>query len=269
MIPGYYPRGGIPRVSGGAVGRTFAALSPLWQSRIGRAGKLPEDEQRRLALAYQGGSKDAGERLLGSALRIILAGVAHRGQPVLMHDPDAAEDLFQVACLWFLRGLGRWSPDGRAGPVGYAQWWVDAGLRQAVSRMISQVWVPESDRAGFWRFLRADPKVRPEARAALAPMVRLDECVDPDGDGESRGDRMASNDAGPEDEAGDRLRREKLAARYNACLQPRQRRVLSMRAMGARLEDVGQTEGFSRERARQVEAEAMVKVGRIRRAMGA
>lgn len=125
------------------------------------------------------------------------------------------------------------------------------------------------DPAEIRRFLTAVQGVRPaqlaQLDAAAQDLRSLNAPIRATDDQIELGDALADPTAGPEERAVATILRRDLAAALRRCLTDRERRVL-VAAMGLDggppqpLEAIGATEGFSRERARQLLAGALAKL---------
>jgi RNA polymerase primary sigma factor len=257
------------------VGSTDALT--LLMNNVGRYPLLTAAEEVALAKRVERGDREAKERMINSNLRLVIS-IAKRYQnrnlPLL--------DLFQEGVIGLNRAVEKF--DWRRGYKfsTYATWWIRQACQRAVSGQSDTIRIPTHVHERRVKLggasARLEPKLgRPPTREELAAETGLtlrhvDEALDiaeapvslnrPIGseeDGEF-GDLFADTEApDPAAEATDSLRR--LAVRRAVSRLPeRERRILELRfgfdAEPASLEAIGKELGITRERVRQLEAEA-------------
>ena len=257
------------------VGSTDAMT--LLMNSVGRYPLLTAAEEVALAKRVERGDREAKERMINSNLRLVIS-IAKRYQnrnlPLL--------DLFQEGVIGLNRAVEKF--DWRRGYKfsTYATWWIRQACQRAVSGQSDTIRIPTHVHERRVKLggasARLEPKLgRPPTREELAAETGLslrhvDEALDiaeapvslnrPIGSGEDGefGDLFADTEApDPAAEATDSLRR--LAVRRAVSRLPeRERRILELRfgfdAEPASLEAIGKELGITRERVRQLEAEA-------------
>jgi RNA polymerase sigma-32 factor len=190
------------------------------------------------------------------------------------------EDIVQQGNLGLLKAAMRFDPDRECRLVTYAAYWVRAEIREYVVRGYRMVRLGTTK--GERRALRAfrkthetDPErlaemsgLTPEAAEHLMPLLSgRDVSVDaPAASGATVLDRLASNDATPEDRAIADENSAHTQAEIEAFLreiEPRERTILRERWMSespATLQRLGERFGISKERVRQLEERMMAKL---------
>jgi len=261
------------------VGSTDALT--LLMNNVGRYPLLTAAEEIALAKRVERGDREAKERMINSNLRLVIS-IAKRYQnrnlPLL--------DLFQEGVIGLNRAVEKF--DWRRGFKfsTYATWWIRQACQRAVSGQSDTIRIPTHVHERRVKLggasARLEPKLgRPPTREELAAETGLslrhvDEALDiaeapvslnrPIGseeDGEF-GDLFADTEAlDPATEATDSLRRLHIR-RAVAMLPERERRILELRfgfdTEPASLEHIGRELGITRERVRQLEAQAMAKL---------
>jgi RNA polymerase primary sigma factor len=253
----------------------------LVMNTVGRYPLLTAAEEVALAKRIERGDPEAKERMINSNLRLVIS-IAKRYQnrnlPLL--------DLFQEGVIGLNRAVEKF--DWRRGYKfsTYATWWIRQACQRAVSGQSDTIRIPTHVHERRVKLggasARLEPKLgRAPTREELAAETGLslrhvDEALDvadapvslnrPIGseeDGEF-GDLFADREAlDPAAEATDSLRR--LGVRQAVARLPeRERRILELRfgfdTDPASLEHIGRELGITRERVRQLEAQAMSKL---------
>jgi RNA polymerase primary sigma factor len=253
----------------------------LLMNSVGRYPLLTAAEEVELAKRVERGDREAKERMINSNLRLVIS-IAKRYQNRNL----PLGDLFQEGVIGLNRAVEKF--DWRRGYKfsTYATWWIRQACQRAVSGQSDTIRIPTHVHERRVKLggasARLEPKLgRPPTREELAAETGLsvrhvDEALDvaeapvslnrPIGseeDGEF-GDLFADTDAlDPAAEATDSLRR--LAVRRAVSRLPeRERRILELRfgfdAEPASLEAIGKELGITRERVRQLEADAFRKL---------
>jgi RNA polymerase sigma-32 factor len=275
---------------------TKADASPLdtYLRQIQRVALLTRDEEQRLARAFRDrGDLRAGHRLVEANLRFVVK-IAFEYRRYGLAIPD----LIQEGNLGLMKGVQKFDPDRDVRLVSYAVWWIRAYIQGHVLKSWSLVKVgtTQAQRKLFFSLARARREIelltlgaKPDGEGTDADLVakRLDvtssEVVEmeqrlagrdvsleaPVGDGTStRLDALGSG-AEPQDEELARREEEASVARRVAAaigrLDARERHIVEARIMGdgrVTLRDLGGELGFSRERARQLEARGLEKLRR-------
>jgi RNA polymerase primary sigma factor len=267
-----------------AAGATDDPLK-LYVRQIGNGRLLTPGEERELARRKDEGDEEAKRRLIECNLRLVMSITRHytrAGVPLL--------DLIQEGNLGLIRAVEKFDYTLGYKLSTYATWWI----RQAISRALAeqgrtirlpvhvadQVRRVTRARRTLGQKLNRDPSVEEiaeEAGFTPAKVTMLIELVQdhvsldtPIGDGESvMSDVLEDENAvAPERVNADRARSSELAGAMLR-LNPRQQRVLSERygladGKPKTLEEVGAILGITRERVRQLEAEALRRLAERR-----
>jgi RNA polymerase sigma-32 factor len=246
-----------------------------YRRAIARFPQLPVEEERELARRYRAGDRRAGDRLVQACLPFVLL-IAREyrcwGVPI--------EDIIQQGNLGLLKAAARFDPDRECRLVTYAAYWVRAEIREYVVRAYRMVRLGTTK--GERRALRAfrkthetDPDRLAEmsglSRSAVEQLLPLiagrDVSVDaPTATGATVLDRMASNDASPEDRVMADQKSAQTRAEIESFLREipaRDRTILRERWLcdtPATLQRLGERFGISKERVRQLEERLMVKL---------
>ncbi len=261
----------------------FSAVSisslDAYRRAISRYPQLAAEEERELARRYRGGDRSAGNRLIQACLPFVLL-IAREyrcwGVPL--------EDIVQQGNLGLLKAALRFDPDRECRLVTYASYWVRAEIREYVVRGYRMVRLGTTK--GERRALRAFRKTHELDPARLAEMSGLspaaveqlmpllagrDVSVDaPNASGATVLDRIASNDATPEDRAMADERTAQTRAEIDSFLKElpgRERTILRERWLSdspVTLQCLGERFGISKERVRQLEERTIAKLrGRL------
>ncbi len=256
------------------------ALS-LFMHRAGRYPLLTAAEEVALAKRVERGDAEAKERMINSNLRLVIS-IAKRYQrkdlPLL--------DLVQEGVIGLNRAVEKF--DWRKGFKfsTYATWWIRQACQRAISNQSATIRIPTHVNERRMKLARASTRLetrlgRKPTREELAEeaeldLVHVDEALDavqanvslnrPVGseeDGEL-GDLFEDEAAAsPEADAVESLRRLEVR-RAIAGLPERERRIIELRfGVGGEpqaLEAIGKELGITRERVRQLEAEALQKL---------
>jgi RNA polymerase primary sigma factor len=256
------------------------ALS-LFMHRAGRYPLLTAAEEVALAKRVERGDAEAKERMINSNLRLVIS-IAKRYQrkdlPLL--------DLVQEGVIGLNRAVEKF--DWRKGFKfsTYATWWIRQACQRAISNQSATIRIPTHVNERRMKLARASTRLetklgRKPTREELAEeaeldLVHVEEALDAvqanvslnrpvgseeDGElGDLFEDEAANN---PEDDAVESLRRREVR-RAIAGLPERQRRIIELRfgidGEPTALEAIGKELGITRERVRQLEAEALLKL---------
>jgi RNA polymerase primary sigma factor len=256
------------------------ALS-LFMHRAGRYPLLTAAEEVALAKRVERGDAAAKERMINSNLRLVIS-IAKRYQrkdlPLL--------DLVQEGVIGLNRAVEKF--DWRKGFKfsTYATWWIRQACQRAISNQSATIRIPTHVNERRVKLARAQTRLEAQlgrkptreelAEEAELELVHVEEALDaveanvslnrPIGseeDGEL-GDLFNDVNAdSPEEEAVDSLRRREVREAI-AALPERQRRIIELRfGIGGEpkaLEAIGKELGITRERVRQLEAEALARL---------
>ncbi|HET7043942.1 MAG TPA: sigma-70 family RNA polymerase sigma factor [Gaiellaceae bacterium] len=253
----------------------------LFLNEIGRHKLLTAAEEVELAKRVERGDAAAKERMINSNLRLVVS-IAKRYQG---HDLPLG-DLIQEGTIGLNRAVEKF--DYRKGFKfsTYATWWIRQSCQRAVANQSATIRVPVHVQERRVKIARAanalaaklgrdatpeeladETKIElrhvEEALEVVEASVSLNQEVGSDGDGEL-GDLYANErSVDPAEEAEDSLRHESVRRALGE-LPERQRRILELRfgfeGEPRSLESIGKELGITRERVRQLEAEAMVRL---------
>jgi len=264
--------------------RSIARADPMsaYMAEVQRHPLLPREEEDRLARLYRGsGDLDAAARLVSANLRLVvkLAHEYHR-------NPLSLLDLVQEGNIGLMQAVKKFDPDRGVKLSTYAAWWI----RAYILRYIMDNWklvklgTTEAQRKLFFKLRQeqerllkqgyeATPKLLAERlNVTEQDVVEMDQRLGPDevsidapvgDDGDAtRGDRiLPASGFPPADErlASEELKRlfrDKLEA-FGKTLDGKEKFIFEKRLTADEpmtLQDIGTHFGFSRERARQIEA---------------
>lgn len=269
-----------PRSSEAGLTRTDAMSA--YMAEVQRHPLLSREEEGRLARRYRDhGDLDAAARLVSANLRLVvkLAHEYHR-------NPLALLDLVQEGNIGLMQAVKKFDPERGVKLSTYAAWWI----RAYILRYIMDNWkmvklgTTEAQRKLFFKLRQeqermlklgyeATPKLLAERlNVTEQDVVEMDQRLGPDevsidapvgDDGDAtRGDRILPSSGFPAaderlaTEELKRLFRDKLEA-FGRTLEGKERYIFEKRLTADEpmtLQDIGTHFGFSRERARQIEA---------------
>ena len=250
----------------------------LFMNEIGKHDLLTAADEVALAKRIERGDRQAKERMINSNLRLVVSiSKRYRGHGV------SFGDLIQEGVIGLNRAVEKF--DWRKGFKfsTYATWWIRQACQRAISNQGRTIRVPahvHERRIKLARLGRqfeiengrepTEPELAAmsgyeeqhvvEALGAVEASVSLNQAVGDDGDGEL-GDLFADPDAlDPSEEAGDVMRRVAVRTALLA-LPERERRLLELRfgfeGEQQSLDAIARELGVSRERARQLERQAL------------
>lgn len=269
-----------PRSSEGSLARTDAMSA--YMAEVQRHPLLSREEEGRLARLYRDhGDLDAAARLVSANLRLVvkLAHEYHR-------NPLALLDLVQEGNIGLMQAVKKFDPERGVKLSTYAAWWI----RAYILRYIMDNWkmvklgTTEAQRKLFFKLRQeqermlklgyeATPKLLAERlNVTEQDVVEMDQRLGPDevsidapvgDDGDAtRGDRLLPSSGFPAaderlaTEELKRLFRDKLKV-FGRTLEGKEKYIFEKRLTADEpmtLQDIGTHFGFSRERARQIEA---------------
>jgi len=231
---------------------------------------LEPEEERRLIRAWQD-QKDVAAR---DAVVRAYARLCYRIAANYSKNPDHIEDLAQEGSLGILRALDKYDPDKGVKFSTYSRFWVQNFISAATASTVNVVTVPAR------AFMDARMGRLPEGKndaAVLAsrPAVSLESQMEADGSkGEILLDRLMSEEETPEDiaiRADVQKKYENLIGKVLSRLSERENTVIRLRRLSdppATLEDISKLYNVSRERIRQIEVSAMIKMEELVRSEG-
>ena len=259
-------------------GATADALQ-LFLNEIGRYPLLTAAEEVALAKRIERGDMRAKERMINSNLRLVVS-IAKRYQG----NDLALIDLIQEGIIGLIRATEKF--DWRKGFKfsTYATWWIKQAVQRGIANKSRTIRIPvhvvereqkvlraerelvaESERTPTDEEIAAKAKLSlkhvKEVRSAARAVASLDKQVG-DGDSAQLGDLFAADGLGPAEEVELQLTQRALH-RAVADLPERQRKIVTLRyglngdTEPKSLEEIGRIMGMTRERVRQLEAEAL------------
>src|SRR5262245_58100582 len=268
-------------VNGDLAHATTDALQ-LFMNEVGRYPLLTAKEEVELAKRIERGDREAKERMINSNLRLVVS-IAKKYQG---HGLSLL-DLIQEGIIGLIRAVEKF--DWRRGYKfsTYATWWIRQAVQRGVANKAREIRIPvhiverEQKIARAERELTArlgrppeDPEVAKEAklplkqvrevREAARAVTSLDRPLGDEGD-TSYGDLVAGGEAGPEETLSVSLEEDTLRRAIDA-LPEREQQVVKLRyglngdTDPKSLEEIGRQLGLTRERVRQVEAEALQRL---------
>ena len=265
-------------VNGDLAVATTDALQ-LFLNEAGRWPLLTASEEVELAKRIERGDMEAKERMINSNLRLVVS-IAKRYQG---HGLSLL-DLIQEGIIGLIRAVEKF--DWRKGFKfsTYATWWIRQAVQRGVANKSRTIRIPVHIAEREQRIGRAERELTPklgrppteeevakhaklplkqvrEVRSAARAVTSLDRPIGAEGEG-ALGDLFASEQHAPEEEISVSLE-QSLLHRALADLPDRHREVLKLRyglngdRDPASLESIGRQLGITRERVRQIEANAL------------
>ncbi len=273
-----------PRRPSRSADRGIARADPMsaYMAEVQRHPLLPREEEERLARLYRSsGDLDAAARLVSANLRLVvkLAHEYHR-------NPLSLLDLVQEGNIGLMQAVKKFDPERGVKLSTYAAWWI----RAYILRYIMDNWklvklgTTEAQRKLFFKLRQeqerllkqgyeATPKLLAERlNVTEQDVVEMDQRLGPDevsidapvgeDNDTTRGERILPASGFPAaderlaNEELKRLFRDKLDA-FGMTLEGKEKYIFEKRLTADEpmtLQDIGTHFGFSRERARQIEA---------------
>ena len=250
----------------------------MFLNEAGRYPLLTAAEEVELAKRIERGDMEAKERMINCNLRLVVS-IAKRYQT----QGITLGDLVQEGVLGLIRAAEKF--DWRKGFKfsTYATWWIRQAVQRGVANKARTIRIPVHVVEREQKVSRAERELLvklghmpsdeeiskhsrlplgqvKEVRAAARAVASTDAPIGSDGDA-SLGDLFAASGPSTEDEA-DATLRDDAVRRAVAALPDRQRDVIALRfgLVGdgpTSLEQIGKQLGLTRERVRQIEAEAL------------
>jgi RNA polymerase primary sigma factor len=265
-------------VNGDLAVATTDALQ-LFLNEAGRWPLLTAEEEVELAKRIERGDKEAKDRMINSNLRLVVS-IAKRYQG---HGLSLL-DLIQEGIIGLIRAAEKF--DWRRGFKfsTYATWWIRQAVQRGVANKARTIRIPVHIVEREQRIARAERELAPklgrqptekevakharlpvkqvlEVRKAARAVTSLDRPIGNENEG-ALGDLFTSEHGTPEEEIGVSLEQDVLR-RAVAQLPDREREVVKRRyglngdRDPASLEAIGRELGLTRERVRQIEANAL------------
>jgi RNA polymerase primary sigma factor len=256
----------------------------LFLNEVGRHSLLTAADEVVLAKAVERGDRKAKERMINANLRLVVS-IAKKYQG---HDVSLL-DLIQEGVIGLNRAVEKF--DWRKGYKfsTYATWWIRQACQRAVANQARTIRVPVHVNERRQKLARARSRLETslgreptheelakatglqlahveEALSAADASVSLNQAIGGDGDGEL-GDLFADQNASdPLEDAVDVLDRQRVRDAVRA-LPERQRRIVELRfgldCEAKSLEAIGRELGLTRERVRQLETDALRRLGGV------
>jgi len=250
----------------------------LYVRAIGDGPLLTPAEERELARLKDEGDEEAKKKLIESNLRLVMSitrNYTKAGVPLL--------DLIQEGNLGLIRAVEKFDYKLGYKLSTYATWWIRQAVTRALADQGRTIRLPVHVADQVRRLMRArrqlaqklnrEPNEQELAKESGFPEKRVRELLDlvedpvsletPVGDGESMYADLIEDihSERPDETTSQKLRRKELAEAMLR-LNPRMRRVLSLRfglegETPQTLEEVGAGLGITRERVRQLESRAL------------
>jgi RNA polymerase primary sigma factor len=253
----------------------------LFLNEIGRHKLLTAADEVELAKRVERGDLAAKERMINSNLRLVVS-IAKRyqghGVPLL--------DLIQDGVIGLNRAVEKF--DWRKGYKfsTYATWWIRQACQRAVANQSGTIRIPVHVQERRVKLSRASAELQAklgreatpgelaeatklkrehvdEALAAVEASVSLNQTIGSDGDGELADLFEDDSVVDPVEAAADAHRRERVRSALRA-LPERERRIVELRfgfdGESHSLDAIGSELGLTRERVRQLEANALTKL---------
>jgi RNA polymerase primary sigma factor len=253
----------------------------LYVRQIGDGPLLTPAEERELARRKDLGDEAAKRRLIECNLRLVMSitrNYTKAGVPLL--------DLIQEGNMGLIRAVEKFDYKMGYKLSTYATWWIRQAVTRALADQGRTIRLPQHVAEQVRRVHRArrvltqklnrDPTTEEVAKESGMPVERIRELYElvedpvsletPIGDGESLyGDLIEDMNADAPDEMTAQGSRSSELARALAHLNPRMRKVLTLRfgldgETPQTLEEVGAGLGVTRERVRQIESRALLEL---------
>lgn len=252
-----------------------AASLATYRERLSSCVPLDRAEERELARRWREGDRDAGNQIIEACLPFVVSiALEYRRWGVPM------EDIIQQGNLGLLRAAAKFDPEREVRLATYAAYWIRAEIREYVVRAyrVVRLGTTKAERRALraYRTTReSDPKKLAEASGLteervqkLLPLLSSHETsLDAvSAEGTSVLDRIGSSGPTPEDEAqaneGSRIAQAAINQALDH-LNDRERTIVRERLMSddpCTLSELGARLGVSKERVRQIEERAIVKL---------
>jgi len=256
---------------------------------VARQPMLDRDEEQRLARRAGNGDGEAAHRLVASHLRFVIKiARTYRDSGLPM------SDLVQEGTVGLIHAVRRFNPDRGVRLSTYAMWWIRAAMQDHAVRSWSLVRIgtTNAQKAMFLRlrqmtaefidgagelsdelttrmargFGTTAAEVRALARRIAAGDVSLDQPFFSGDDRHTLADTLASDAPTPEDHAAETSERHFLGEMLDkalAMLPPREELIIRMRYfedVRHTFEAIGHEIGLSKDRVRQLEAQALERL---------
>jgi RNA polymerase primary sigma factor len=268
-------------VNGDLAGATTDALQ-LFMNEIGRHALLTKEQEVELAKRIERGDKDAKDQMVNANLRLVVS-IAKRYQG---HGLSLL-DLIQEGIIGLIRAVEKF--DHRRGFKfsTYATWWIRQAVQRGVANKAREIRIPVHIVEREQKIARAerqltvklgrhptDEEIAAETKLSLAQVREVREAARAvtsldrpvgEGDSVSLQDLVAGEAESPEQEVSVSLE-QAILRRAVSELPEREREVVQLRyglngdPDPVSLEEVGRRLGLTRERVRQLEADALERL---------
>lgn len=257
----------------------------LYRTELARRRLLTAEEEHALALRWKAGDGAAGRRIVEACLSYVLT-IAFE----YMRWGVSLEDLVQQGNIGLLKAAERFDPARGVRLASFARFWIRAEIRDYVTKnhRLVRIGSSKAERRAVRYYRRAvvrdaaalaEKTGLSERRAhALLPLLAAPEAsldTPPHEDGRVLSDSLADGARSPEEEACRRDEEARLSSALRtvvAELSPREQQIVERRLMSDEpetLEQLGAAFGVSKERVRQIEERAKLRMrGRLRELAG-
>ena len=264
-------------------------VTRIYLSEIGRARLLTADEEKSLSRAALGGCQASRQRMIECNLRLVVKvarAYINRGLPLL--------DLIEEGNLGLIRAVEKFDPERGFRFSTYATWWIRQSVERSIMNQCRTVRLPIHVIRELTCYLRTTRELeqelgrRPAIEEVANKLDKPSEAVhtmfgfneptastdNPSGNGsKSIVDTIADDqNHSPESEYAEQAAGDLLVHWLD--LLPKQQRIVvehrfGLHGKGRRtLEEVGQLLGVTRERVRQVQLAALIRLREISRREG-
>lgn len=269
-------------------------LLTLYLREIRRSALLDAEEERGLAERARAGDFHARQKMIEHNLRLVVSvakGYARRGVPLA--------DLIAEGNLGLIRAVERFEPERGFRLSTYAMWWIRDSVQRALTKEGRLVRLPSQVSRDVRRVLRAQRMLENDAKLGSCLQARAEgvrardvaaaigintervrellAMAEPErsldaafeyADGEQNKDTSVPDESAPDPSGAAESRElEEHVAAFVAALSPRERTVIQGRyglSGGEKLslEQLSAQVGVTRERVRQIQQEALLKIKR-------
>jgi RNA polymerase primary sigma factor len=255
----------------------------LYLREVGQVQLLTPQEEVKLARRIRRGDEAAREHMIRANLRLVVKiarDYENLGLPLL--------DLINEGNMGLIKGVERFDPRKGAKLSTYASWWIKQAIKRALANQSKTIRLPVHVVDKVAHIRRAELKLREtfdreptdeelaeevelkphqvrEYRDAAKATVSLDAPVGEEDESKAVSEVVADPRASAPFEQVVRESDNALVREVFSTLQPREQEILNLRFgllddAPQTLEEIGQRYGLTRERIRQIEAEALKKL---------